>query len=57
MDKLLSWFREYNSEITWWLIGFLTWAVIDSIVRESYIIAAINAALIYVNYRLWKSSK
>ncbi len=55
MNKLLQWFREFNTEITWWIIGFLSWSVIDGLARGNYVMAAVNAGLAYLNYRLWKA--
>ena len=56
MNKLMNWFREHNTEITWWIIGFLTMSVFSSLEHENYITAAINTGLIYINYKLWKSN-
>lgn len=50
---MLAWFREHNTEITWFIIGFLTWSSIDSLSKGNYILAAIDAGLIVLNYKLW----
>lgn len=56
MSKFVEWYRKYQSEITWWIIGFLTWAVLDSFAKGNYIMSLVNAGLIYINYSLWKSN-
>ena len=52
---MLELFRKYNTEITWWIIGWLCFATIDGIIRENYMWAAIDVVLVYVNYKLWKN--
>ena len=52
--NFIEWCRYHQSEITWWLIGWLSMAVIDDIVRENYIWAIVDAGLIYLNYKLYK---
>lgn len=55
-DKLGKWFRENDTAITWWIIGWLCFACIDQLGREHYVMAAIDAGLAYFNYRMWKSN-
>lgn len=52
--RILDWFRENQTEITWWVIGWLTFAVFDCLYKEDYSLAAVNAALIAFNYYNWK---
>lgn len=52
--KFLQWYRYYQTEITWWVIGWLSFSVFDCILKESYIFALLNAGLIYFNYKLWR---
>ena len=56
MSKLLQWFRYHNDEITWWIIGWLSFAAIDCILRDNWTMAFIDVVLIYVNYKLWKNN-
>jgi len=56
MKTILDWFRYYNNEITWWIIGWMSFAVLDSIIRENWGFVALDIALIYLNYKLWKSN-
>ena len=55
MDNFVRWYQEYWNEITWWVIGWLTFAVVDNIIREQWIWAVVNTVLIFVNYFMWKN--
>lgn len=56
MNKFREWYLKYQEEITWWVIGWLSFGVIDCILKESWIFAIVNAGLIYLNYKLWKNN-
>jgi hypothetical protein len=56
MSKFSVWYRTYSVEITWFLIGWLTWGFLDALARGNYFWALLDAALIYVNYKLWKEA-
>lgn len=47
-----EWYIRYQSEITWFLIGWLCFAGIDNILNSQYFWAVINFALAYANYKL-----
>ena len=51
---MLDFFRKHNTEITWWVIGWLSFAFLDSLGKGNYGFAALDAALIYFNYRMCK---
>ena len=53
---MLEWFRKYHTEICWWIMGWLTFAVLDCLKREDYLLALANAGLIWLNHYLWKRS-
>lgn len=55
MDKFVQWYRSYSVEITWFIIGWLVFAGIDSLLRESYGFALFNFVLVYINYKLYKN--
>ena len=55
MNKFLEWYGKYRTEITWWVIGWLTFAVLDCTMKGDYIFAGVNAALCYINYAMWKN--
>jgi hypothetical protein len=54
--KLLEWFRQHNNEITWWIIGWMSFATLDSILRENWGFVVLDVVLIYINYKLWKNN-
>lgn len=54
MNKFETWYLTYRNEITWWIIGWLTYAVIDCLITGNYLFAIIDAGLIYFNYYMWK---
>lgn len=56
MEKFRIWYLTYQSEITWWVIGWLTFAGIDSLARGNYISFVFDAALAYFNYYMWKQN-
>ena len=49
-----EWYRKWQSEITWWTIGWLCFAVLDCILKGSWLLAAINVGLIFINYKFWR---
>lgn len=56
MDRFVQWYRSYSVEITWFIIGWLVFAGIDSLLRESYGFALFNFVLVYINYKLYKNN-
>lgn len=56
MSKLANWFNNNNTEITWFIIGWLVFAGLDQIAREHYIMALIDFVLVYFNYKMWKQN-
>ena len=48
----MNWSREYNSEITWFLIGFLFLAGIESFTNGDIITGLVDWGLVVVNYLL-----
>ena len=54
---MLNWFRNNQNEITWWIIGWMSFACIDALVREHYIAAGVDALLAYFNYYMWKMNR
>ena len=53
MEKVVSWFNYYKDEITWFLIGFLTFAGLDELSEGKYMIGFIDLALAYLNYKCY----
>jgi hypothetical protein len=52
LDKMLVWFRENEMQFTWFIIGFLTMACVDALVRGNYLVAIVDVTLIGINYYL-----
>ena len=52
--RVMEWYVQYQCEITWWVIGWLSCAGIDALLRENYIFAIVDAGLAYFNYYMWK---
>ena len=52
MDAFRLWYIKHYVEITWFIIGWLSLSCIDSLVRGSYIWAAFDAAIVFINYKL-----
>jgi hypothetical protein len=56
MDKFLSWFSYYKSEITWFIVGFLVHAGFDEFSKENYVTGLIDFILAYINYKCYSKS-
>jgi len=54
MDKFINWYRDYYTEITWFVIGILFINFLEDMARENFSGALLNAVLIAVNYMFWK---
>lgn len=56
MNKFREWYMRYSDEITWWIIGWLSFSGLDAIVRGNWGFAILDVALIVLNYKLWKNN-
>jgi hypothetical protein len=54
MNKFLQWYVDNQDAITWFIIGWLTFAMLDNIVQQQYTWAVVQAVLIWINYKLSK---
>lgn len=52
MTKFREWYVRHQDAITWTVIGFLTFALIDNLAHHNWFWAAVDAVLIYINYKL-----
>ena len=52
MNKFRTWYLTYWNEITWFIIGWLAMATIEAISRGQWTTAAIDAVLLFINYKL-----
>jgi hypothetical protein len=51
MNSFRNWYVRNQDAITWFVIGWLAWGGVDSLASGDYFWAAVNAVLIYVNYK------
>jgi len=56
MDRILDWMRYYNVEITWFLIGYLTFAGLDDLIHGRLLGALLNLGIAFFNFMLYKRS-
>ncbi len=54
MNKFKQWYVSNQDAITWFLIGWLSFAGLDNLARGNYIWAGVNFALAYFNYKMSK---
>lgn len=52
MNSFKQWWYAYNTEITWFLIGWCTLAGIHALAQGNLVSAAINFLVAFVNYKL-----
>lgn len=53
-DSFRNWYIYNQDAITWFIIGWLTFAGIDSLARGHYFWAVFDFALVYFNYKMSK---
>ena len=54
MTQFRNWYVRNQDAITWFIIGWLAFGMLDNVVKQEYIWAAVQAVLIWVNYKLSK---
>lgn len=54
MSKLVNWYRYYNDEITWFLIGFLFYAGLDDLTEGNTVLACVDFLLVILNYKFYR---
>jgi tetrahydromethanopterin S-methyltransferase subunit C len=52
MSQFRNWYVRNQDAITWFIIGFLSMSMLVSLSNGSYIWAAIDAIIIYANYKI-----
>lgn len=52
MNAIYNWYVRNQDPISWFVIGLITYAFITRLGEGSYGWAALDAALIYINYKL-----
>ena len=54
MTQFKNWYVRNQDAITWFIIGWLAFGMLDSIAKQEYIWAVVQAVLIWINYKLSK---
>ena len=52
---MFNWIKNHIYEINFFVAGWCAFATLDSLLKESYGLAALNAVLVYINIKLAKS--
>jgi len=55
MDKFQNWFSDYNTEITWFLVGMLFENCINHLARGMFGMALLDVLIAGVNIYFWKT--
>ena len=54
MNKFIQWYYRYNTEITWFIIGWLALNAIHDLGRGDWFSFIIDSFLIALNYSFWR---
>jgi hypothetical protein len=54
MNSFKNWYVRNQDAISWFIIGWLSFACLDALAEGRYVWAAFNAALVWLNYKLIK---
>jgi hypothetical protein len=54
LDKFILWYYRYNSEITWFIIGWLALNAVHDFSRGDWLGFIIDTVLIGINYCFWR---
>ena len=54
MNSFRNWYLDNQTEITWFLIGWLALAALEALSHGNYLSAVLDIVLIGVNYKLSK---
>ena len=54
LERFRMWYLNYQAEITFWVIGWLSYGVFDCLSTGNYVFAVINAVLVWVNFYMWR---
>jgi hypothetical protein len=54
MEKFANWMREYNAEITWFIIGVLVQSGLEKLARGQWEWALFDFGIALVNFFLYK---
>ena len=56
LKKFAEWFSEYNTEISWWIIGWMCMAALESFGRGHYFMTVLDLGIAYFNYKMWRDN-
>jgi len=54
-NKLFTWMRDYNTEVTWFIIGMLFNSMVNHLARGLYEMAILDLVIAWINYYFWKT--
>ena len=52
MSQFRNWYVRNQDAITWFIIGFLSMSLINSLANGNWIWAAVESLIIYANYKV-----
>lgn len=52
MSKFRNWYIDNQDQISWFIIGWCSFAALDRLTEADYVWAAVMAVLAWGNYRL-----
>lgn len=52
---MIEWFKRNVYEINFFVAGWCAFAVLDSLAKGSYVLAALNVVLVYFNIKMAKN--
>ena len=52
MGQFRNWYVRNQDAITWFLIGWLSFGLLQNVITGDWVWAAVDALLIYANYKL-----
>jgi hypothetical protein len=53
-NEITRWWTQNHFELTWFIIGWLAFATLDALLRGDWVWAAVDAFLLWANYKLRK---
>lgn len=57
MDKFFAWMKEHESQITWFVIGWLTFVGLSDLFAGKYGWGIVCLLLAFINYKIEKWKK
>jgi hypothetical protein len=54
LNQFRNWYYHYNTEITWFIIGWLALNTVHDVSRGDWLGVIISIVLILINYLFWR---